>query len=637
MKLRMNSMTTGLAVGITLAVAVACGAGSYFYSLHHYQSLLETARGSALAQGELIRVALEHQMMENDRSLIDKMIRRFGTEPGVESVMLLDRDGRVAFASKPPGEGADLTIGSPTCQACHRHPPEQRAASRVIETPLGSVLRSVVPIRNQERCHGCHDPARRINGILIVDLDAASIRASLHRDLRWMAAGSGAVMLVLIGAIGSVVRIVVMRRLQRFETTARKIAAGDLEQRVPEGGSDTVAWLAREFNAMADSTTGLLQEVRDQQERLETVINSIDDAIVVLDPERRVIASNDAFLQRTGRERHEVLGSSCAHVTSGMCGPTDCPTLACLRTGERQIRICERQVAGGGTVVEEVHTSPIRDPSGKIVQVVEVWRDISKRRGAEAQLAEAHRLASLGMLASGFSHELNTPLATVLTCVEGILRSLPGEEPEGGAKEDPDGQPRTQIDRERIQEHARIAREQLLRCRGITQHFLHLSSGRSSPTEIVDAGAALAAVARLITPTARTASVRIEMADVPPGLQVRVNDADLQHMLLNLVLNAVQASPADGRVRLEAEGGESVRIRISDEGCGISLEEQKRIFEPFHSLRPGGTGLGLFLTLNLARRWGGNVGVQSAPGHGSTFEVTLPGVTAETDRRTSSC
>ena len=122
-------------------------------------------------------------------------------------------------------------------------------------------------------------------------------------------------------------RVVVLRRLQRFETTARLIAGGDLDQRVPADGSDTISWLAREFNTMADSMTGLLDQVHGQQRRLETVINSIDDGIVVLDPERSVIAANDAFLRRTGRTRERVLGCCCVEVGPGACPAGDCPTL----------------------------------------------------------------------------------------------------------------------------------------------------------------------------------------------------------------------------------------------------------------------------------------------------------------------
>src|SRR6185436_7805146 len=206
--------------------------------------------------------------------------------------------------------------------------------------------------------------------------------------------------------------------------TARLIAGGDLARRVPEAGADTIAWLAREFNVMADSVTGLLGQVRSQRERLETVINSIDDGIVVLDRNRTVIAANDAFIARTGRVRRDLLGCSCASAGAAMCGVADCPAAACLDSGERQVRVCERRRDDGTIAWEEVHACRIPGASGEGEQIVEVWRDITDRRAAEARLAESHRLASLGMLASGFSHEMNTPLGTVMTCVEGILRDV---------------------------------------------------------------------------------------------------------------------------------------------------------------------------------------------------------------------
>lgn len=612
MRLRMTGMTAALALGTTAAVVVACGTGTYLYSRHHFESMLGYFRTAAAAQSELIHVALEHQMMENDRSLIHEMIQSFGREAGVEAVVLLDRLGSARYSSVPLEAGNDLTIGSPTCQACHRFPPDQRASSRVIETAGGEVLRTVVPVRNHERCHQCHDPAHKINGVLIVDMNTSQIRASMNRDLLWMAAGSGLMMLVLIGAIGLVVRLSVMRRLQRFETTARLIAAGDLDRRVPSSGSDTVAWLAREFNSMADTMVGLIDDVRDQRERLETVMNSIDDGIVVLDTQRRVVAANDAFLRRTGQRRETVLGTSCGHVAPGVCGATDCPTLACVSTGERQVRICERHLPGGETAWEEVQSSPILGPSGEIVQIVEVWRDISRRRAAEARLAESHRLASVGLLASGFSHELNTPLATVLACVEGILRASQDAASSMGAKGI------------QISENATIARDQLLRCRGITQHFLRLSSGRGSPTAIVDAGACVGQVIPLITPTAAAKSVSIEMIPIDHEVPVQANDAELQQVLLNLILNAIQASPRNGRVRVTVSEGHDVRIGVADDGSGIDPVSQKRIFEPFFSMREGGTGLGLFLSLNFVRQWSGDIVVHSTPGVGTVFEIVLP-------------
>ncbi|MBL8292355.1 MAG: PAS domain-containing protein, partial [Bryobacterales bacterium] len=325
---------------------------------------------------------------------------------------------------------------------------------------------------------------------------------------------------------------------------------------------------------------------------------------------RNVIAANDAFLQRAGQSRRQVLGQCCRD--GGACNVDDCPTQACLRSGGRHVRICERRNSDGRTAWEEVHASPVLDSTGKLIQVVEVWRDISDRRDAEARLADSHRLASLGMLASGFSHELNTPLATVLTCVEGILRDVPAleESPDAG----------------RIRESATIAREQVLRCRGTTQHFLRLARGRATPGGIVDLRSTIQAVARLIEPTGRAHSVSVDVFLPEHSIHIRVDEADLQHALVNLLLNAIQASKAGGRVSLRAEEGDPVRIRIEDQGCGIPEQHLKHIFEPFYSVRAGGTGLGLFLSLNFVRRAGGDIEVKSTAGSGSTFEILLPAV-----------
>lgn len=615
MKFRLAGSALSLAIGVTIVAASVSALAAYLYSSHHFESLLETTKSAGVAQGELIRAALEHQMIEKDRSLIGQMIRDFGRQPGVVNVMLLDRLGDVKYRSGSLPGPRELTIDSPTCQACHARPPDERDASQAIETRKGTVLRTMIPIRNRDACYRCHEASQKVNGILVFDLDVGPVREAMNRDVRWMVAGTGGMIFVLVGAIALVIRLVVVRRLQRIESSARRIVSGDLDERVQDEGSDTISWLAREFNTMADSVTGLLGEVRHQRERLETVINSIDDGIVVLDGKRNVVAANEAFLQRTGRYREQVLGCCCTELGPGMCSMDDCPTMSCMASGQRQVRICQLRDPDGHVRWEEVHASPVNDAEGNLVQVVEVWRNITERRAAEARMAESHRMASLGMLASGFSHELNTPLATVLTCVEGILRD---------AKQQPHENPESA----RAADYASVARDQVLRCRGITQHFLRLSRGQTSPGDLVDLERTIAAVGRLVEPTARAHSVTAVVSHAPAGLHVRADESELQHTLINLMLNAIQACPSGGRVSLEIEDDSSVRIRVADNGCGIAPDDQKRIFEPFVSLRKGGTGLGLFLSLNFVRQWGGDILVTSTLGRGSTFEVVLPPVAA---------
>jgi len=619
MKLRFASMTAGLTLGITAAVVVACGTAAYIYSAQYFKSTLEMARTSALAEDELIHIALEQAMLNNDRAQIAQMIEGFGKQARVEQLVLLNHDGVPRYSSAPLSQLEDFRISSPTCQACHRDPPDRRESSRVIDTRGGTILRTVLPIRNREECHRCHDPAQRINGVLILDYNAEEVRSGMTRDLRWMVAGTGALTFFIVGAIFIVIRLSVLRRLQRLETTARLVSQGDLERRAPMEGSDTLAWLGREFNMMADSVSRLVGEVNAQRDRLETVINSIDDGIVVLDPQRKIIAANDAYLRRTGRQRDQVLGCCCYQLGIGSCSLPDCPTLAYLKTGTQQVRICERRNDIGKVAWEEIHVSPILDANGNMTHVVEVWRDISERRAAEANLAESHRLASLGVLSSGFSHELNTPLGTVLTCIEGILREMSASR---------DGEP----DKPRIRENASIARDQLLRCRIITQQFLRVARGQRHDGAIVDLREAIEAAQRLVSPTARAHSVRIVVGPMETNLNVRAGDAELQDLLINLLLNAVQASKPGGKVEVEAHAGSDVRVRIKDEGCGIPQDYQQKIFEPFFSMREGGTGLGLFLSLNAVRNWGGDILVDSSPGKGSVFEVLLPAIHPEPTR-----
>jgi two-component system NtrC family sensor kinase len=151
-----------------------------------------------------------------------------------------------------------------------------------------------------------------------------------------------------------------------------------------------------------------------------------------------------------------------------------------------------------------------------------------------------------------------------------------------------------------------------------------MSRGQPSHGDIVDVASTVAAVGRLIEPTARAHSVRLEAPPGIEGIHVRADEAELQHALINLLLNAVQACGPGGRVAVDVESGDVIRIRVADNGCGIAEENRTRIFDPFFSLRQGGTGLGLFLSLNFVRRWGGDILVESAVGQGSVFEIVLP-------------
>ena len=545
---------------------------------------------TALAQGELMRAALEHQMIENDRSLIARMIQSFGKEPRVARVdAARPRRASRASRARPPGRRRELDLRSPTCQACHRLPPEQRDSSRVIETGDGTILRTVIPFRNREACYRCHDPAHRINGILILDLDAGEIRADDEPRPALDGRGHGGLRPAPRSSRSrSSSASFVLRRLQRFETTARLIAGGDLARRVPAEGSDTISWLAREFNTMADSMTGLRrrgpQPARAPRDRHQQHRRRHRR------PRRRSAGSSPPTTpscSAPARVREEVLGCSCRDVAPAICAAGDCPTLACLGSGRAagpHLRAAQaRRVGGAGR-----RCTPPRSGArtATLVQVVEVWRDISERRAAEARLAESHRLASLGHAR-----------LRLLARAEHAARHGPhlrGGDPARGpraAGRAPSGRASARARRSPASRSCAAAASPSTSCACRAARPPPTSSTSRRPSR---------AVARLIEPTARDArraDRRGAAAARPARARGRGGAAARPHQ------PGAERGPGlpAGRPRgADAPSADDpVRLRVTDDGCGIPPEQRKRIFEPFFSLRKGGTGLGLFLSLEL--------------------------------------
>jgi signal transduction histidine kinase len=155
-----------------------------------------------------------------------------------------------------------------------------------------------------------------------------------------------------------------------------------------------------------------------------------------------------------------------------------------------------------------------------------------------------------------------------------------------------------------------------------------LASDNGAGSEVVNVDSTVGAAVRLAAPTADARGVTLHIEGLSGGASVIGNTADLEHILLNLVMNAIEASPAGTTIRILCEGTNPVHVRVADMGPGIPVEDQLRIFDPFCSLRPGGTGLGLYLARNFARRWGADITVESTPGAGATFAITWPAAQA---------
>jgi len=611
-------LTLRLTLGITALVILPLALGLFLLSRSQFDSAIEARQTAARLENRMLAAALRHQMLDQDKLLMTEVLREIGREPEVQSAMVIDHDGVVRISSHDEQIGNRFSQDSPTCLVCHAKTPEARERWVVLEQE--NLLRSVLPIANRPECHGCHDPARAFNGMLILDIGLAGMQSRFWRDATWMAAATAALTVVLIGGVGLFIRQLVLVRLARLGRTARAIAGGSLDERAEVAGDDVIADLATDFNEMADSSAELIQTIEERERQMSGVLNSLDDGLIVLDRELRVVAANRSFSRRLCAYPESVRGRSCRDAI-GHALPCEhdeeCPTARCLRTGDVQRAIYHRpgEKAAEGRV-HEVYASPVYSEDGSVGQVVEVWRDITERVREEEHLAEIERLSALGTLASGLSHQINTPLASTLTCAESILGRLHETDDEESGEE------RSRA----IEESARIIREQVMRCRKITDQFLRFARGIPPSIEPIDLPQVIRQIVSLAQPTATAAGIRIEVDDGVSVPSVTANTEAVQHVVLNLLVNAIESiDRPDGIVSASFVVDDSVRLQIRDTGCGIPLEFQKTLFEPFRTRKPRGTGLGLFLSRQFMRRFGGDVRLlSSVVGQGSCIEVIFP-------------
>ena len=249
--------------------------------------------------------------------------------------------------------------------------------------------------------------------------------------------------------------------------------------------------------------------------------------------------------------------------------------------------------------------------------------DITDRMELEAQLTQSEKLSSIGLLAAGVAHEVNTPLAVISSYTQMLTKQLRSS-PEMEAKLTP------------VLE--KITR-QTFRASEIVNGLLNFSRTSGSEFVRIDLNQLLHDSAILLEHQFKTAQIRV-VSDLDPHLAcIQGNQGKLQQVLLNLMLNAKDAMhgrPGASQLHLRTYTTESqVIVEITDSGSGIEAEHLHRIFDPFFTTKtnpqPGqhkGTGLGLAVSYGILQEHGGSIKVESTPGAGTTFRLEIPAVHA---------
>jgi len=269
-----------------------------------------------------------------------------------------------------------------------------------------------------------------------------------------------------------------------------------------------------------------------------------------------------------------------------------------------------------------------RDELGELAKEINLMCErLAEERGAREQATEqlrhADRLTTVGKLASGLAHELGTPL----NVVRGRAKLIVDGEVEGAD----------------VRDSARIVVEQAERMTALIRQLLDFARPRSPHKAPVNVPNLARRVCELVATIARKAEVTLVQPEIDATLVVDADDGQLSQVMTNLVVNAVQATPSNGSVTIQASAiergpppyvGGSVKtwiaIEVIDTGKGIDETARARVFEPFYTTKEvgEGTGLGLSVSWGIVREHGGWIDVASTPGQGSTFTVYLPRGTA---------
>jgi PAS domain S-box-containing protein len=417
--------------------------------------------------------------------------------------------------------------------------------------------------------------------------------------------------------------------IPEMEDVARRQLAGERTQvdfriRRPDG---EIRWLSESAVPITDASgnvervVGSIRDVtaakvaQSQLAEQAALIEKARDAIMVLGLDHQVIYWNHGAELLYGWTAAEATGRSVRELLY----QDETAFLTAIRTVlEQGVWAGEigQFTRSGQAVTADGRWTLLRDPDGKPRSILSINTDITGRKQLEQQFLRAQRMESIGTLAGGIAHDLNNVLAPVIMSVDLLKHRLANP-----------------ADREILDIVGASAR----RGADMVQQILSFARGMEGRRVEVDVGRILQEVVRIIGDTFPK-SIRVELERAPRLHTVHADPTQLHQVLLNLCVNARDAMPEGGVLRLRATNANNdearVRVEVEDTGTGIPANLLGKIFDPFFtSKEPGkGTGLGLSTALAIVRGHGGSLEVSSVPGEGTIFTMFLPALRRDGER-----
>lgn len=364
------------------------------------------------------------------------------------------------------------------------------------------------------------------------------------------------------------------------------------------------------------------EEIRSERDRLETVTENIGAGLVIISKGYRILWANKVIKHLFG----DVEGKACYakfYNQSSICH--GCAIQQIFEQGKDKV-VCEqkRRRPDGSMFWSEIIGTPIKNEKGETVAALKLVIPITERKKMEQekqimqeQIIQTEKMASLGEIAAGIAHELNTPLNVILGYLELIQKKLGQDSP--------------------YREYINISLEEIEQCRQLIGDFLFYARPKSSDLSKIEQlrlQDILNATVKLLTEH-KIKKIKIDL-DVDKNLPLIEGDRkQFMSVFVNLINNSMQAMPESGTIKISAqrikdnsrkENGEKIEFKVADTGVGIPQENIKKVFDPFFTTkRPGkGTGLGLAVCMRIMQNHKGTLRIESEEGKGTTVIGELP-------------
>lgn len=415
----------------------------------------------------------------------------------------------------------------------------------------------------------------------------------------------------LIAIVSFMVIQGVSRPVQALLDATRKLKTGNLDHRI-EGLRDEFGELAIGFNAMADALKDHLRKIEESETRYRLLFESAGDAIFILDGEGdrtgAIIAANQAAVSMHGWTREELLTMNIRDLDAPEAAALVPDRIRRIYTGE-WIKMQINHIRKDGSAFPvDVSAGPLEVGGHRYILAID--RDITERKKAEETLQRTEQLKCAGELATGLAHEIKNPLAGIKASIEILSTAsyLPDED-RGVLK---------------------LVIGEIKRIELLIRDLLNFARPSKPHFQETDVNEVLNVVANLVLQNpSRAAGASVEVVkQMDGGLpSITADTMQLKQVFMNLIMNAVDAMPEGGVLGMKSwydSSAKMVQVEISNTGKELDADVLDKIFQPFFTTKPKGTGMGLAISKRLIENHAGTIGVSRNINGGAAFRIGLP-------------